>query len=71
MQAALDLWNNGLSAMGGALVPEKSFWYAIDFKWRSSRWSYMPKQTAVEPLEMNDHVGNCLLLIRLHTSEAR
>jgi len=25
MQAALDLWNNGLSATGGALVPEKSF----------------------------------------------
>ncbi len=63
MQAALDLWNNGLSATGGALVPEKSFWYVIDFKWRSGHWSYMSKQTAVEPLEMNDHAGNCLPLI--------
>jgi len=55
----------------GALVPEKSFWYLIDLKWRSGHWSYMPKHTAVEPLEMNDHVGNCLPLLRLHTLEAR
>jgi len=33
MQAALNLWNNGLSTTGRALVPDKSFWYLIDFKW--------------------------------------
>jgi len=32
MQAALNLWNNGLRATGRALVPAKSFWYAIDFR---------------------------------------
>jgi len=37
MQATLNLWNSGLSATGGALVPEKSFWYSIDFKWSSGR----------------------------------
>jgi len=71
MQAALDLWNSSLSATGGALIPEKSFWYSIDFKWSSGRWSYMPKNTAAEPLLMNDHLGNHLPLLRLHTSEAR
>jgi len=35
MQAALDLWNSSLSTTGGALVPEKSFWCSIDFKWSS------------------------------------
>jgi len=71
MQAALNVWNSSLSATGGALVPEKSFWYLIDFKWSSSCWSYMPKQTTMEPLLMNNHLGNCLQLLRLHTSEAR
>jgi len=39
MQVALDLWNNSLSATGGALVPDKSFWYSIDFKWKSRCWN--------------------------------
>jgi len=40
MQAALDLWNQGLLATGGALVPEKSFWYSINFCWCIGKWSY-------------------------------
>jgi len=71
MQAALNLWNSSLSTTGGALVPEKSFWYLIAFRWSSGCWSYMPKQTTMEPLLMNDHLGNCLPLLRLHTSEVR
>jgi len=71
MQAALNLWNSSLSTKGGGLVPEKSFWYSIDFKWRSGHWSYMPKHTVVEPLAMNNHLGKCLPLLRLHTLEAR
>jgi hypothetical protein len=31
MQSALDQWEGGLKATGGALVPEKSYWYLIDF----------------------------------------
>jgi hypothetical protein len=27
MQAAMDIWEGGLWATGGALEPEKSFWY--------------------------------------------
>jgi len=29
MQAALTLWEQGLCAMGGTLVPDKSFWYLL------------------------------------------
>jgi hypothetical protein len=29
---ALDLWEGGIRATGGAIVPEKSHWYLIDFK---------------------------------------
>jgi len=70
MQVALDLWNNGLSTTGGALVLDKSFWYLIDFKWTSGCWSYMPKATETEPLMMNDHQGSRCPLLWLHTSEA-
>jgi len=58
MQAALDLWNQGLRATGGALVPEKSFWYSINFKWRSGCWSYTPMQTQTEHLLMDNHNQN-------------
>jgi len=44
MQAALDLWNEGLSMTGSALVPEKLFWYSLNFKWKSSKWNYAPKK---------------------------
>jgi len=55
MQVALDLWNQGLSATGGSLIPEKSFWYLIDFKWAAGRWKYATQDTATNQLMMNDH----------------
>jgi hypothetical protein len=36
MQSALDHWEGGLKATGGALVPEKSYWYLIDF---TAQWN--------------------------------
>lgn len=29
-----------LSATSGALVPEKTFWYVVDFKWAGGHWRY-------------------------------
>ena len=40
MQQAIDHWEGGLKATGGALVPEKSYWYLIDFIWTGDRWRY-------------------------------
>jgi hypothetical protein len=40
MQDGLDLWEGLIKATGGALVPEKSFWYLIDFKWSKGKWRY-------------------------------
>jgi hypothetical protein len=40
MQEILDRWGGLLQATGGALVPKKSYWYAIDFKWMASSWKY-------------------------------
>jgi hypothetical protein len=40
MQGVLDRWGGLLRATGGALVPSKSYLYAIDFKWNGKRWVY-------------------------------
>ena len=40
MQAAVDHWEGGLKATGGALVPSKSYWYLIDFIWTRDKWRY-------------------------------
>ena len=40
MQDAVDHWEGGLKATGGALVPSKSYWYLIDFIWTGDKWRY-------------------------------
>ena len=39
-QAALNAWEEGIYATGGALVPTKSDWVMIDYKWRGTEWNY-------------------------------
>jgi hypothetical protein len=41
MQAAMDTWEGGLRDTGGALEPEKSFWYLIRFYWKNGKWAYV------------------------------
>jgi hypothetical protein len=33
LQLAVDTWEGGLKVTGGALGPDKSFWYLVSFKW--------------------------------------
>jgi hypothetical protein len=71
MQRALSAWEGGLKATGGAIVPEKSHWYLIDFIWDSGQWRY---QTIEEPhanIEIQDCTGTVKILEHLETSEAR
>jgi hypothetical protein len=42
-EVVLDCWGGVLRATGGALVPEKSYWYVIDFKWDGQQWAYPSK----------------------------
>lgn len=40
-QDGLDLWEGGIWATGGAIVPEKSDWVLVDFEWSTNgRWTY-------------------------------
>jgi hypothetical protein len=37
MKQVLNHWDGGLNATGGALVPYKSYWYGIAFKWHPTK----------------------------------
>ena len=38
MQATVEEWEGGIMASGGAIVPNKSHWYLIDFHWDNGEW---------------------------------
>ena len=71
MQEGLDLWEGGLKATGGAIVPQKSFWYLIDFKWSSGNWRYATTKDVEATLEVTDHMGNRKTIERLEPSASR
>jgi len=43
MQQSVNYWEGLLRTTGGALIPNKCFWYLIDFKWLSNKWRYITK----------------------------
>jgi len=71
MQVALSLWEQGLHAMGEALVPKKSFWYLIDFKWQGSKWKYAKYATEPRELLMKDHTQQEKPIWQLEADEAQ
>jgi len=54
MQQGIDAWEGGIRATGGALVPEKSFWYLVDFKWQAGKWSYKTNEECPAELSVLD-----------------
>jgi len=40
MQGSITNWEGLLCTTGGALVPEKCFWYLLDQHWSDGRWDY-------------------------------
>ena len=71
MQAALNTWEGGIRATGGAIVPGKSHWYLIDFDWKNGAWKYAPMDRSPAQLCVQDAQGITAPLERLPTYEAR
>ena len=71
MQAVLDHWEGGLRASGGALVPHKSYWYLISFKWQRDKWHYNTIAETPGHLSIYDPSHVRTTLTRLEVSEAR
>jgi hypothetical protein len=71
MQLALDFGEGGFRASGGAIVPDKSHWFLIDFKWQQGNWRYVTDIEAPAQLRVRDCDGNVAALERLSVSDAR
>jgi hypothetical protein len=65
IQKAVDTWEAGLKVTGGALVPEKNFWYLIDFVWKEGIWAYKTIQDALGKIFANDILGQRIELKRV------
>lgn len=71
MQVVVDTWEGGLRASGGALVPDKSYWYLLHSTFNNNRWSYNSIGNTPDRLTIQDVSGlNRVVLDRLEVDEA-
>jgi hypothetical protein len=70
LQQSLTLWQGGLRASGGAIIPEKSTWSLVDFKWRNGIWKYCTMENTPATLQVKDIGGALHTLTRLEHNEA-
>jgi hypothetical protein len=70
-QEALTAWEGGIRATGGAIVPEKSHWYLIDFVWKNGNWKYATIEETPASISVRDCHGAIKQLERLPIAEAR
>jgi hypothetical protein len=70
MQDSLDTWEGGLRATGGAIVPEKSHWYLIEFGWNKGMPFYKSVSDAPATLKVKDHLGIIRELQQLEPGQA-
>ncbi|CAJ1960231.1 unnamed protein product, partial [Cylindrotheca closterium] len=74
IQAAASMWAEGISATGGAINPDKSFWWLIDFAWdgREGQWTFRKKNQLLPDhrLQIPGLSGKLEYLRRLELGEA-
>ena len=57
-QKALSLWEGLICATGGALAPEKSYWYLLDVQHRNGQWVLSTNVDDAYSLHLNN--GRCV-----------
>jgi len=70
MQGSVALWHGLLRATGGDLVPEKCFWYLIDFRFENHHWKYKQWPDQQRTLHISQADGRKVMIPHLHTTEA-
>jgi len=65
------LWHSLLKATGSNLVPEKCFWYLIDFKYKHNCWHYQQWPVANNQLQIAKDSRTMVMIPHLQTNEAR
>jgi hypothetical protein len=68
MEAAMDTWEGGLRATGGALELEKSFWYLIRFSWKNGQLDYVSKEDIPASISVCNHLDDRVELERLEVT---
>jgi len=70
MQNSLKTWAGLLRATGGALVPDKCFWYYVHNKWENGTWKYA-QPSEQDRMQVPDDKGNLITIPQLGPSEAK
>jgi len=71
MQQSLQLWHRLLKATGGNLVPEKCFWYLINFKYEKNHWKYKIWEDNMYNLQIPNQDGTMVAIPQLQVNAAR
>ena len=69
-KAGLAYWVGFLQATGGAINPDKSYWYLLDYKWTGSRWAYRTMEDMEGQLQAPNPDGQILTLTRLEAHQS-
>jgi hypothetical protein len=70
LQAAIDTWEFSLKTTCGAIVPEKTVWWLVSFKWTGADWSYAGIQDSPGKLQVNDISNHRKTIPRLEPCQA-
>jgi hypothetical protein len=70
MQLAVNKWEGGLCATGGALDPKKLHWYLINFIWQFGKWRMARKDEHIAEILIRDSTGEKISIDRLKVDEA-
>jgi hypothetical protein len=70
LQMVIDTWEASLKATCGALVPEKTVWWLVSFKWTGISWSYAGIHDSPGDLYVNDIFGVRKVVKRLEPYQA-
>jgi len=71
MQQMLTLWHKLLQATGRDLVPDKCFWYLLDFKWEQNKWRYKNSSKLPSQLMVKNEKNNTITIPHLEPLDAR
>ena len=69
-QQGLDSWVGYLQCTGGAINPDKSYWYLLDYKWTGTLWRYRTTKEMQGEITSQNPEGDTMPLKCLEAKEA-
>jgi len=66
----MNNWEGLLCVTGKALIPDKCFWYLLDFEYKNGQWKYLSQCNLPSSLYVHNVVGACTIIPCLEPLEA-